>query len=168
MVTLKVLHARLTNFKERAPTLRLWGSRVDLVEERETGLSLSLALSPNQDVLVFNSEARTGASSALAEDCASFVSGEMDSGFWCSASDPTGAERLAEAHTGEFWAMCALAPIALLPGVLAKVRQQGSCLLLIASRWLTRVWFSEMVSLLDSLPWAIPNKRYRPSVSGTE
>jgi hypothetical protein len=33
------------------------------------------------------------------------------------------------------------------------------CLLLIALRWPNQVWFSEITSLLDGLPWAIPNRR---------
>ncbi len=44
-------------------------------------------------------------------------------------------------------------------GVLAKVRQQESRLLLIAPRWPTRIWFSDLISLLDGSPWAIPVRR---------
>lgn len=40
--------------------------------------------------------------------------------------------------------------------VLAQVCQQGSCLLLIVPRWLTRVWFSELISLAVGSQWAIP------------
>ncbi len=50
-------------------------------------------------------------------------------------------------------------PIALLPGVLAKVHQRESRLLLIAPRWPTRIWFSDLISLLDGSPWAIPVRR---------
>ncbi len=59
----------------------------------------------------------------------------------------------AMAHTWPRWGLYAFPPIALLPGVLAKVCQQGFCLLLIAPRWLTRVWFSDLIALLDGLPW---------------
>ncbi len=43
--------------------------------------------------------------------------------------------------------------------VLAKVRHQGSRLLLTAPRWPTRIWFSDLISLLDGSPWAIPVRR---------
>ncbi len=33
--------------------------------------------------------------------------------------------------------------------------QQGSCFLLIAPRWPTRVWFSDLISFLEAL-WVIP------------
>ncbi len=42
----------------------------------------------------------------------------------------------AMAHTWPRQGLYAFPPITLLPGVLAKVHQQGSCLLLIAPRWL--------------------------------
>ncbi len=48
---------------------------------------------------------------------------------------------------------------ALLPGVLAKVRQQRSRLLLLAPRWTTRIWFSDLISLLDGSPWAVPVRK---------
>ncbi len=66
----------------------------------------------------------------------------------------------AMAHT--WWprrGLYAFPPIALLPGVLAKVHQRESRLLLIAPRWLTRIWFSDLISLLDGSPWAIPVRR---------
>ena len=53
----------------------------------------------------------------------------------------------------------AFPPIALLPGVLERVRREGISLLLVAPRWLTRVWFSDIVALLDGLPWQVPLKR---------
>ena len=65
----------------------------------------------------------------------------------------------AMAHTWPRLRLYAFPPIALLPGVLAKVRRQGSRLLLIAPRWPTRVWFSDLISLLDGSPWAIPIRR---------
>jgi hypothetical protein len=53
----------------------------------------------------------------------------------------------------------ALPPIALLPGVLERVRQEGISLLLVAPRWPTRVWFSDIISLLIAPPWQIPLRR---------
>ncbi|XP_059371000.1 uncharacterized protein LOC132108312, partial [Carassius carassius] len=50
----------------------------------------------------------------------------------------------------------AFPPIALLPGVLARVRRDGARLLLVAPFWPGRVWFSDLVSLLDGSPWEIP------------
>ncbi len=65
----------------------------------------------------------------------------------------------AMAHTWPRRGLYAFPLIALLPGVLAKVRQQGSRLLLIAPRWPTRIWFSDLISLLDGSLWAIPVRR---------
>ncbi|KAI2655571.1 Transposon Ty3-I Gag-Pol polyprotein [Labeo rohita] len=78
---IKVLRARLAFFKEEraaAPSLQSWGSRVDLAEARETGTPLSLAISPDQEVLASVSEARPGASSERAEDTSSLASAEID------------------------------------------------------------------------------------------
>ncbi|KAI2645137.1 Transposon Ty3-G Gag-Pol polyprotein [Labeo rohita] len=47
-------------------------------------------------------------------------------------------------------------PIALLPGVLERVRRDGVSLLLVAPYWPGRVWFSDLISLLDGSPWEIP------------
>ncbi len=60
---------------------------------------------------------------------------------------PLGLDAIA--NTWPRWGLYAFPPIALLPGVLAKVRQQESRLLLIAPRWPTRIWFSDLISLLD-------------------
>ncbi len=43
-------------------------------------------------------------------------------------------------------------PIALLPGVLERVRRDGVRLLLVALFWPGRVWFSDLISLLDGSP----------------
>ncbi len=50
-------------------------------------------------------------------------------------------------------------PIALLPGVPERVRRNGVRLLLVAPFWPGRVWFSDLISLLDSSPWEIPVRR---------
>ncbi len=60
---------------------------------------------------------------------------------------PLGLDAIA--NTWPRWGLYAFPPIALLPGVLAKVRQQESRLLLMAPRWPTRIWFSDLISLLD-------------------
>ncbi len=50
----------------------------------------------------------------------------------------------------------AFPPIALLPGVLERVCRDGVRLLLVAPFWPGRVWFSDLISLLDGSPWEIP------------
>ncbi len=49
--------------------------------------------------------------------------------------------------------------IVLLPGVQERVRRDGVRLLLVAPFWPGRVWFSDLVSLLDGSPWEIPVRR---------
>ncbi len=49
--------------------------------------------------------------------------------------------------------------IALLPRVLARVRQDGVRLLLVSPFWSGRVWFSDLISLLDGSPWEITVRR---------
>ncbi|XP_032363307.1 uncharacterized protein LOC116675969 [Etheostoma spectabile] len=53
----------------------------------------------------------------------------------------------------------AFPPVALLPGILERVRREGICLLLVAPFWPTRVWFSDLMALLDGLPWRVPLRR---------
>ncbi|KAL0162339.1 hypothetical protein M9458_041735, partial [Cirrhinus mrigala] len=50
----------------------------------------------------------------------------------------------------------AFPPIALLPGVLERVRRDGVRLLLVAPYWPARAWFSDLISLLDDSLWEIP------------
>ncbi len=50
-------------------------------------------------------------------------------------------------------------PIALLPGVLERVRWDRVLLLLIAPRWPGRVWFPDLISLLDRPPLELPVRR---------
>ncbi len=57
-------------------------------------------------------------------------------------------------------------PIALLPGVLARVRRDEVSLLLVAPFWPGRVWFSDLISLLDGSPWEIPVRRDLLSQAG--
>ncbi len=82
LLPIKVLRARLAFFKDEravAPSLGSWGSRVDLVEAHGMGPPLSLALSPDHEVLASASEACFGASSERAEDTSSHASAEMES-----------------------------------------------------------------------------------------
>ncbi|KAL0185744.1 hypothetical protein M9458_017414, partial [Cirrhinus mrigala] len=60
----------------------------------------------------------------------------------------------------------AFPPIALLPGVLERVRRDGVSLLLLAPYWPGRVWFSDLISLLDGSPWEIPIRRDLLSQAG--
>jgi len=53
----------------------------------------------------------------------------------------------------------AFPPIALLPGVLERVRRDGVSLLLVAPYWPARVWFADLISLLDGSPLEIPIRR---------
>ncbi|KAI2644756.1 Gag-Pol polyprotein [Labeo rohita] len=56
----------------------------------------------------------------------------------------------------------AFPPIALLPGVLERVRRDGVSLLLVAPYWPGRVLFSDLISLLDGSPWEFPVRRLSP------
>ncbi|XP_051740767.1 uncharacterized protein LOC127507586 [Ctenopharyngodon idella] len=60
----------------------------------------------------------------------------------------------------------AFPPIALLPGVLERVRRDGVRLILIAPFWPTRIWFSDLVSLLESSPMEIPIRQDLLSQAG--
>ncbi|KAI2668217.1 ORF V: Enzymatic polyprotein [Labeo rohita] len=81
-----------------------------------------------------------------------------------SSSSSTGAgchgTDVAEAASVRF------SPIALLPGVLERVRRDGVSLLLVAPFWPGRVWFSDLISLLDGSPWEIPVRRDLLSQAG--
>ncbi|GAA6064854.1 uncharacterized protein LOC113526632, partial [Tachysurus ichikawai] len=57
-------------------------------------------------------------------------------------------------------------PIALLPGVLERVRRDGVRLLLVAPRWPGKPWFADLVSLLEGPPWEIPPRRDLLSQAG--
>ncbi len=69
-------------------------------------------------------------------------------------------------HTLSMWfrpRFLTFPPIALLLEVLAKVRQQGSRLLLLAPRWPTRIWFSGTVDSISS-----PARALEPSCLAPE
>ncbi|KAI2649994.1 ORF V: Enzymatic polyprotein [Labeo rohita] len=75
------LRAWLAFFKDEqaaAPLAAVLGVEFDLAEARETGTPLSLAISPDREVLASVSEARPGTSSERAEDTASLASAEID------------------------------------------------------------------------------------------
>ncbi len=57
-------------------------------------------------------------------------------------------------------------PIALLPGVLARVRWDKVSLLLVAPFWPGRVWFSDTISLLDGSLWKKSCQEGSPLTSG--
>ncbi len=57
-------------------------------------------------------------------------------------------------------------PIALLPGVLERVRWDRVPLLLIAPRWPGRVWFPNLLSLLNGPPLELPIRRDLLSQAG--
>ena len=57
------------------------------------------------------------------------------------------------------WSDCfyyAFSPFSLIPRVLAKVRQDQACILLIAPVWTTQVWFPTVLSLLLERPLLLP------------
>ncbi len=56
--------------------------------------------------------------------------------------------------------------IALLPGVLERVRRDRILLLLIAPRWPGRVWLSDLRSVLDGPPLELPTRRDLLSQAG--
>lgn len=71
--------------------------------------------------------------------------------LYFSLSHPAPLGLDAMAHTWPRMRLYAFPPVALLTGVLARVRQQGSCLLLIAPRWPNRIWISpRRLALCDS------------------
>ena len=63
----------------------------------------------------------------------------------------------------------AFPPIALIPKVLLKVRQDQAFLILIAPWWPKRTWFLEMTSLIVGYPRLLPNRRdvISQPISGT-
>ncbi len=79
--------------------------------------------------------------------------------LWYSLTHPAPLGLDAMVHTWPRLRLYAFPPIALLPGVLERVRRDGVRLLLVAPFWLGRVWFSDLISLLDGSPWEIPVRR---------
>ncbi len=79
--------------------------------------------------------------------------------LWFSLTHPAPLGLDAMVQTWPRLRLYAFPPIALLPGVLERVRRDGVRLLLVAPFWPGRVWFSDLISLLDGSPWEIPVRR---------
>ncbi|KAI2663175.1 Transposon Ty3-G Gag-Pol polyprotein [Labeo rohita] len=76
--------------------------------------------------------------------------------LWYSLVHPAPLGLDAMVQTWPILRLYAFPPIALLPGVLERVRRDGVSLLLVAPYWPGQVWFSDLISLLDGSPWEIP------------
>ncbi|KAI2647902.1 Transposon Ty3-G Gag-Pol polyprotein [Labeo rohita] len=79
--------------------------------------------------------------------------------LWYSLVHPAPLGLDAMVQTWPRLRLYAFPPIALLPGVLERVRRDRVSLLLVAPYWPGRVWFSDLISLLDGSPWEIPVRR---------
>ncbi len=86
--------------------------------------------------------------------------------LWYSLLHPAPVGLDAMVQTWPRLRLYAFPPIALLPGVLERVRRDGVRLLLVAPFWPGRVWFSDLISLLDGSPWEIPVRRDLLSQAG--
>ncbi len=91
--------------------------------------------------------------------------------LWFSLMHPAPLGLDAMVQTWPRLRLYAFPPIALLPGVLERVRKDGSIagshsLLLVAPFWPARVWFSDIMSLLAGQPWQIPLRRDLLSQAG--
>ncbi len=86
--------------------------------------------------------------------------------LWYSLLHPAPLGLDAMVQTGPRLRLYAFPPVALLPGVLERVRRDGVRLLLVAPFWPGRVWFSDLISLLDGSPWEIPVRRDLLSQAG--
>ncbi|XP_060741844.1 uncharacterized protein LOC132856323 [Tachysurus vachellii] len=79
--------------------------------------------------------------------------------LWFSLSHPAPLGLDALVWTWPSLRLYAFPPVALLPQVLARVRHDQVNLLLVAPRWPSRVWFTDLVSLLNGTPWEVPVRR---------
>ncbi len=86
--------------------------------------------------------------------------------LWFSLAPPAPLGLDAMVQTWPRLRLYAFPPIALLPGVLTRVRRDGVRLLLVAPCWPGRVWFSDLISLLDGSPWEVPIRRDLLSQAG--
>ncbi|CAM4729294.1 unnamed protein product [Leuciscus chuanchicus] len=86
--------------------------------------------------------------------------------LWFSLTHPAPLGLDAMVQTWPRLRLYAFPPVALLPGVLERVRRDRVCLLLIAPRWPGRVWFPDLVSLLDGHPLELPVRRDLLSQAG--
>ncbi len=81
--------------------------------------------------------------------------------LWFSLTHPAPLGEDVRVQTWPMLRLYAFPPIALLPGVLEGVRRGRDrvLLLLIAPRWSGRVWFPDLISLLDGPPLELPIRR---------
>ncbi|KAK7884107.1 hypothetical protein WMY93_027230 [Mugilogobius chulae] len=79
---------------------------------------------------------------------------------------PLGVDALAHPWPGVL--LYAFPPISLISPTLARVREQGLSLILIAPRWLSKPWMAEIVQLLWDEPWPLPLRRDLLSQAGGE
>ncbi len=79
--------------------------------------------------------------------------------LWYSLTHPAPLGLDAMVQTWPRLRLYAFPPIALLPGVLERMRRDGVRLLLVAPFWPGRVWFSDLISLPDGSPWEISVRR---------
>jgi hypothetical protein len=86
--------------------------------------------------------------------------------LWFSLTHPAPLGLDAMVQTWPRLRLYAFPPIALLPAVLERVRQDGVSLLLVAPFWPARVWFSDIILLLAGPPWQIPLRRDLLSQAG--
>lgn len=70
---------------------------------------------------------------------------------------PLGVDALA--HRWPKTLLYAFPPIALIPPTLARVREGGLSMILIAPRWQGKHWLAEIFQLLSSPPWPLPLRR---------
>ncbi len=63
------------------------------------------------------------------------------------------------AHDWPNLLLYAFPPIALLPQVFRRVREQGHKVLLVAPLWRNQPWLSELTQLLSAAPWPVPLRR---------
>ncbi|XP_067241145.1 uncharacterized protein [Chanodichthys erythropterus] len=86
-----------------------------------------------------------------------FASGESTQcPLWYSLTHPAPLGLDAMVQTWPRLRLYAFPPFALLPRVLEKVRQEGVSLILVAPHWPTRIWFSDLVSMIDGSPMELP------------
>ncbi len=67
--------------------------------------------------------------------------------------------RDALAHDWPNLLLYAFPPIALLPQVIRRIREQGHKVLLVAPLWENQPWLSELTQLLTAAPWPVPLRR---------
>ncbi len=68
-------------------------------------------------------------------------------------------DRDALAHDWPNLLLYAFPPIALLPQVVRRIREQGHKVLLVAPLWRNQPWLSKLTQLLTAAPWPVPLRR---------